>query len=63
MMWPGTAEIGAEPEPEPEKDVAAEVASSAVPGCTAVEVVGEDCASVMPGTEIKYTEPVGSVPP
>ena len=32
------------------------------PVCGAAAVGGE-CAFVMPGTEIKYTEPVGSVPP
>lgn len=69
MMWPGMAVPGAEPGPETEKDLATKVACSrcccpsTVPGCTAVPVVGEEGASVMPGTEIKYTEPVGSVPP
>lgn len=72
MMWPGTAEPVSGPKPEPGKDVTVEVACccccccccpSAAPGCTAAAVVGEERASVTPGTEIKYTEPVGSVPP
>jgi len=62
-----TAASDSEPEPGPKKDVAVEVACcccpSAAPGCTAVAVLGEECPFVMPGTEIKYTEPVGSVPP
>lgn len=66
-IWPGAATSDSEPEPEPENDVAVEVACCccppATPGCTAAAIVGEDCAFVIPGTEIKYTEPVGSVPP
>ena len=47
-MWPGTV-----------------TPDSAAPGCcaAAAAMVGEECAFVMPGTEMKYTEPVGSVPP
>jgi hypothetical protein len=60
-MWPATA-----PEAEPEKDVAEVACCSccrcpSAPSCTAA--AGGECSSVMPGTETKYTEPVGSVPP
>ena len=57
-MWPGKALATG-----PEKDVADVVCCCcpSAPGCTAE--VGEVGASVIPGTEMKYTEPVGSVPP